>query len=112
MWRSSTLASLLLVCVVACGSPRPAPAVRPTDAEPDAELRVGPFEPDGDELVLSAQAGMCGDGAPQAGGTGARVATYRVVISKIGIRFTKLSDSCERRAMFDGQTWWRSEWIE
>ena len=33
--------------------------------------------------------------------------TYKVVISKIGIRFTKVDDACERRAKIDGETWYR-----
>ena len=43
--------------------------------------------------------GMCADGP--------KVGVYKVVISKVGIRFTKVEDSCERRAKMDGQTWWR-----
>ena len=33
--------------------------------------------------------------------------TYKVVISKIGIRFTKVDDACERRSRIDGETWYR-----
>jgi len=32
---------------------------------------------------------------------------YTVVIPKVGIHFTKVEDSCARRAAIDGQTWWR-----
>ena len=32
---------------------------------------------------------------------------FTVVISKVGIRFTKVDDSCERRAKMDGETWYR-----
>lgn len=69
------------------------------DQEPP--LGTGTWKVDGDQLALSAQKGMCTEGG------GERDATYRVVISKIGIRFEKVSDGCERRATMDGQTWWR-----
>jgi len=29
------------------------------------------------------------------------------VVSRIGVHFTKVEDSCQRRAAIDGQTWWR-----
>ena len=32
---------------------------------------------------------------------------YKVVISKVGIHFQKVQDSCDQRAKIDGQTWWR-----
>ncbi|HEY4057331.1 MAG TPA: hypothetical protein VGM39_12020 [Kofleriaceae bacterium] len=60
----------------------------------------GTYTVDGDTLTLEATKGMCSE-AGQAKGT------YKVVLSKIGVRFTKVDDSCERRSHFDGQTWWR-----
>jgi hypothetical protein len=129
------LAASLLV-VVACGSDKPA-AMPPK--RPNTELIVGEFErrpPDGttaarfrgdgsitiahdrqeldskplaagtwkldkDELTLSyAKGEMCPPGQP---------GTYKVVISRIGIRFTKVDDACERRAKMDGQTWYRAK---
>jgi hypothetical protein len=42
---------------------------------------------------------MCADSA--------RTGTYTVVLSKIGIHFTKLEDDCAQRAKIDGETWWR-----
>ncbi len=36
-----------------------------------------------------------------------KTGTYQVVVSKIGIRFKKLDDSCAERSRLDGQTWWR-----
>jgi hypothetical protein len=45
--------------------------------------------------------GMCAERA------GDQTGVYTVVISKIGIHFTKVEDSCERRSSIDGQTWWR-----
>jgi hypothetical protein len=67
------------------------------DAEPTEA--TGAWVVDGDKLTLTYLRGMCADGP--------KVGVYKVVISKIGIRFTKIDDSCERRAKMDGQTWWR-----
>lgn len=62
-------------------------------------LAVGTWKLDGDKLSLVYQKGeMC-----EAGVEG----TYTVVISKVGIRFTKVDDPCERRAKIDGETWYR-----
>jgi hypothetical protein len=61
----------------------------------------GTYTLDGDSLTLEATKGMCAEAA------GTKTGTYKVVLSKIGVRFTKVDDSCERRAHFDGQTWWR-----
>lgn len=69
------------------------------DQEPP--LGTGLWKVEGDKLSLNAQKGICTEG------NGERDATYQVVISKIGIRFTKVEDGCERRASMDGQTWWR-----
>jgi hypothetical protein len=69
------------------------------DQEP--ALGSGTWKIDGDQLTLTAQRGMCKDENP------APEATYKVVISKIGIRFEKVSDTCQQRATMDGQTWWR-----
>jgi len=63
-------------------------------------LATGTYQLEGDQLTLSYTGGeMCGGG----GGPG----VYKVVISKVGIHFTKVSDSCDRRAKMDGQTWFR-----
>jgi len=69
------------------------------DKEPP--LGTGTWKISGDQLTLSAQRGLCTDA-----GQG-RDATYKVVVSKVGVRFEKVSDDCERRATMDGQTWWR-----
>ena len=128
---------LLLACsILGCGAPRPAPILKkPNDElivgdfarrgsdgetairftgdhayrvvknrtmfEREPPLGTGTWKLDGDQLVLAAQKGMCTDGNAE------REATYQVVISKIGIRFTKVGDDCQRRATMDGQTWWR-----
>jgi uncharacterized protein (TIGR03066 family) len=123
---------LVLVLLAACGKPEPMPPKRPNN-----ELIVGEFERrhqeahtaarfkgdgsvtlaskadeldgkaiaegtyklDGDKLTLVYTKGeLC-----EAGVEG----TYTVVISKVGIRFTKIDDACERRAKIDGETWYR-----
>ena len=62
-------------------------------------LAAGTYSLDGDKLSLSYASGdMCKPGEE---------GTYTVVISKIGIRFTKVEDACERRAKMDGETWYR-----
>ena len=61
-------------------------------------LATGSWKLDGDQLSLNYVNGMCSDG-----GTG----VYKVVISRLGIRFTKVEDSCAQRAKIDGQIWHR-----
>ena len=64
-------------------------------------LAVGQYKLDGDTLTLTYTTGeMC---KPN------EVGEYKVVLSKIGIRFAKVSDPCERRAKIDGQTWFRAQ---
>jgi hypothetical protein len=124
---------LLLACIlVACGKPEPVPPKRPNNElivgefarrppvgttaarfradgsvviaheEKDLDskpLATGTFKLDGDKLTLDYQSGeMCSPG---------QEGTYTVVISKVGIRFTKVDDPCERRAKMDGETWYR-----
>lgn len=62
-------------------------------------LADGTFRVEGDQLTFTADKGMCADGA--------KAGSYTVVISKIGIRFTKVDDGCADRARLDGQTLWR-----
>lgn len=69
------------------------------DVEP--AVGTGTYTIDKDTLTIEASKGMCAESA------GTKTGTYKIVLSKIGIRFTKLSDACERRSKFDGQTWWR-----
>jgi hypothetical protein len=64
-------------------------------------LADGAWKLDGDQLTLTYAKGICSEKpALQTG-------TYKVVLSKIGIRFTKVQDACDARATLDGQTWWR-----
>jgi hypothetical protein len=81
------------------GSVRLAKTRAQLDAEPP--LAHGTWKLEGNKLTLSYDAGMCTERP------GDRTGVYTVVISKIGIRFTKVEDSCERRSAIDGQTWWR-----
>lgn len=61
-------------------------------------LATGSFQLDKDQLTLTYDKGMCA-------GTGAGV--YKVVVSKLGIHFQKVSDPCDQRAKIDGQVWRR-----
>jgi hypothetical protein len=70
------------------------------DAEP--ALATGTWKLEGARLTLSYDHGICTDQP------GEHAGVYNVVISKIGIRFTKVEDSCARRSAIDGQTWWRT----
>lgn len=69
------------------------------DQEPP--LGTGTWKISGDQLTLSAQQGMCTEAEQE------RQATYKVVVSKVGVRYEKVSDDCARRSTMDGQTWWR-----
>jgi hypothetical protein len=69
------------------------------DAEPP--LATGTWKLDGARLTLTYDHGICNDRP------GDQTGAYNVVISKIGIHFTRVEDSCERRSAIDGQTWWR-----
>jgi len=63
-------------------------------------LAQGTYKLEGDKLTVSYSSGeMC-----EAGVEG----TYSVVLSRVGIRFKKLDDACERRAKMDGETWYRA----
>jgi hypothetical protein len=128
--------SLLGFVLLACSSkPDPIPPKRPNNElilgeferrppvgeqairfEPDGNFRVaknkseldrtphladGTYKLDGDQLTFSDTKGQCMENA------GDNEGTYTVTISKIGIRFVKVTDSCEPRSKLDGQTWWR-----
>ena len=124
--------TLLVLALVACGKPEPMPPKRPntelivgefarrpptgttaarfggdgsvTLASKAEELdtkpiATGTYKLDGDQLTLTYTKGeLCPAGV---------AGEYSVVISKIGIRFTKVEDGCERRAKIDGETWYR-----
>lgn len=62
----------------------------------------GHFTIASDQLTFTNEKGLCSDDA------NLRTATYKVVISKLGVHFTKAGDDlCDRRASIDGQTWHR-----
>jgi hypothetical protein len=81
------------------GSIRLAKSKAMLDADPP--LAIGKWKLDGARLTLTYDKGLCTDREADKSGT------YTVVVSKIGIHFTKVEDSCERRSAIDGQTWWR-----
>jgi len=67
----------------------------------DATLAAsGKFALDGDQLTFTQTKGPCVD-------LHAPVGVYKVVISKVGIHFAKVSDECGDKRKLDGQTWWR-----
>ena len=69
------------------------------DAEP--ALATGTWKLDGPTLTVTYDKGICTEQP------GEQTGKYTGVISRVGIRFTKLEDGCARRAAIDGQTWWR-----
>jgi hypothetical protein len=124
----------VLVSIAACATPADRPPPKPPNNElvvgdftrkpPDGEMAVrfggdgtylfaktkgeldkpahvadGTYTVEGDQLTFTAEKGMCADAA--------KSGSYNVVISKIGIRFTKVDDGCADRARLDGQTLWR-----
>jgi hypothetical protein len=66
------------------------------DAEPP--LASGSWKLEGPRLTLTYDHGVCTERP------GDRAGVYSVVISKIGIHFTKIEDSHERRSAINGQT--------
>jgi hypothetical protein len=81
------------------GSVRLAKSRAQLDAEPP--LASGTWKLEGGHLTVTYDKGLCNDRP------GEQTGSYNVVISRIGIHFTKGEDSCERRSSIDGQTWWR-----
>lgn len=69
------------------------------EIERTPHLSEGTYKVTGDTLTFEAVRGECS--------ADAKTGTYKVVISKIGIHFEKLEDSCEWRGRLTGQTLWR-----
>jgi hypothetical protein len=69
------------------------------DTEPP--LATGTWKLEAAKLTLTYDKGICSVTGGDQGGV------YNVVISRVGIHFTKVQDGCERRSSIDGQTWWR-----
>jgi hypothetical protein len=69
------------------------------DTEPP--LATGTWKLDASRLTVTYDKGICTEQA------GDQAGVYTVVISKVGIHFTKVEDRCERRSAINGQTWWR-----
>lgn len=63
-------------------------------------IALGTYKLDGDQLTLTYTEGACKDDGP---------GIYKVVISKLGIRFSKVDDSCEQRSRIDNEVWRRVE---
>lgn len=61
-------------------------------------LASGTWQLDKDQLTLTYDKGICAGAGP---------GVYQVVISKLGIHFTKVSDGCDQRSKIDGQVWRR-----
>ncbi len=74
-----------------------------TEIERTPYIGEGTYKLDGDQLTFTSEKGSCTESA------GDKTGTYKVIVSKIGIRFVKLDDSCQRRSAMDGQTWWRTK---
>ena len=75
-------------------------ALKKAALDQDPPLAEGTYKLDADTLTFTAEKGQCADSEAT------KVGSYKVVISKVGIRYQKLEDSCEQRKL-DGQTWWR-----
>ena|SRR5438874_12967913 len=61
-------------------------------------LAQGSYKLDGDQLTLSYTDGECANDGP---------GTYKIVVSKVGIHFQKVDDSCESRSHIDNEVWHR-----
>ena len=73
------------------------------DLDKDPAIVEGHYTLDKDMLTLTAEKGAC------AGDEMNKASVYKVVLSKIGIRFTKDTETCTARASMDGTTWFRSK---
>jgi hypothetical protein len=63
-------------------------------------LASGTWQLDKDQLTLTYTTGMCANAGP---------GVYQVVLSKLGIHFKKVSDSCDQRSKIDGEVWRRAQ---
>ena len=61
-------------------------------------IATGTWQVDKTQLTLSYDSGMCQGDPP---------GVYNVVISKRGLRLTKVTDACDQRSKLDGETLWR-----
>lgn len=71
------------------------------DLDTDPPIASGTWKIEAGKLTLTYDQGACTDGEAD------KVGVYNVVISRVGVHFTKVEDSCARRASLDGQTLWR-----
>ncbi len=73
------------------------------DLDKDPPIVEGHYQLDKDTLTLTAEKGACADDELS------KVSIYKVVLSKVGIRFTKDTETCKARATMDGTTWFRAK---
>lgn len=73
------------------------------DMDKNPPIVEGKYTLDKDMLTLTAEKGACADDEMN------KTSIYKVVLSKVGIRFTKDTETCTARASMDGTTWFRSK---
>jgi len=61
-------------------------------------IASGTYTLDKDQLTLIYNEGVCANDGP---------GVYKIVVSKVGIRFTKVDDACEQRSRIDNEVWHR-----
>ena len=83
------------------GSFRIAKSKEDLDKEP--AIVEGHYTLEKDLLSLTAEKGACASDEMN------KTSIYKVVLSKVGIRFTKDTETCTERASMDNTTWFRSK---
>ena len=73
------------------------------ELDKDPAIVEGHYTLEKDMLTLTAEKGACADDEL------AKVSVYKVVLSKVGIRFTKDTETCTARQTMDGTTWFRAK---
>lgn len=73
------------------------------ELDKDPPIVEGHYTLEKDLLTLTAEKGACADDEL------AKVSVYKVVLSKVGIRFTKDTETCTARQTMDGTTWFRAK---
>lgn len=66
-------------------------------------IQSGHYTLEKDQLSLTAEKGACADDEMN------KTSIYKVVLSKVGIRFTKDTETCTARATMDNTTWFRAK---
>ncbi|HEY4240675.1 MAG TPA: hypothetical protein VGM88_12725 [Kofleriaceae bacterium] len=73
------------------------------DLDKDPAIVEGHYTLEKDTLTLNAEKGACAKDELS------KSSIYKVVLSKVGIRFTKETETCTERATMDNTTWFRSK---